>query len=212
MAGRVSRQAWAAFQAIAFARPETGRMGADRYPGVPAGAIWAPGAASRKGEGGRARGSNEGWALQCPVTRRPRGNRFSPAGMDISGHTATWIDAQTAPTSTPRWPGRGVLFGSLDQLVCTHGDLLRPYLFTAVDYHADKFAALARRLLVGRHGALRAQGRGDRSSAAHAFGALARRRRPGTRADRARRGRRSDGAGRDGQRRCRGPGPALRRD
>ncbi len=38
---------------------------------------------------------------------------------------------------------RGVLFGSLEELIQTHGELIRPYLFTkAVDYRVDKFAAL----------------------------------------------------------------------
>ena len=37
---------------------------------------------------------------------------------------------------------QGVLFGSLDALIAEHGDLLRPHLFRAVDFKADKFAAL----------------------------------------------------------------------
>ena len=42
----------------------------------------------------------------------------------------------------PALADRGVLFGTLDRLLSEHGDLLRPYLFAAVDYRADKFAAL----------------------------------------------------------------------
>jgi Fe-S cluster assembly protein SufD len=42
----------------------------------------------------------------------------------------------------PEFAKRGVLFGSLDRLVCTCGDRLRPHLFAAVDYRVDKFAAL----------------------------------------------------------------------
>jgi len=37
---------------------------------------------------------------------------------------------------------RGVLFGSLDELVRSHGDLIQRYLFRAVDATYDKFAAL----------------------------------------------------------------------
>ena len=43
------------------------------------------------------------------------------------------------------------MFGSLDELVAEHGDLIRPHLFRAVDRNQDKFAAL--------HAAA---GRGDR--------------------------------------------------
>ena len=42
----------------------------------------------------------------------------------------------------PALAEKGVLFGRLDRLLAEHGDLLRPYLFAAVDYRADKFAAL----------------------------------------------------------------------
>ncbi len=40
------------------------------------------------------------------------------------------------------WTRRGVLFGSLDELVRQHGDLIRPHLFRAVDFDYDRFAAL----------------------------------------------------------------------
>ncbi len=40
------------------------------------------------------------------------------------------------------WAKRGVLFGSLDELVRTHGELIRARLFQAVDPGYDKFAAL----------------------------------------------------------------------
>ncbi len=42
-----------------------------------------------------------------------------------------------------RWQARGVLFGSLDELVLEYGGLLRPHLGAPlVDPHTDKFAAL----------------------------------------------------------------------
>ena len=42
-----------------------------------------------------------------------------------------------------KWARQGVLFGSLEQLICQHGDLIRPHLFThAVDPRVDKFSAL----------------------------------------------------------------------
>jgi Fe-S cluster assembly protein SufD len=42
-----------------------------------------------------------------------------------------------------KWRSRGVLFGSLDELVVEHGDLLRPHMSAGiVNPRADKFAAL----------------------------------------------------------------------
>jgi Fe-S cluster assembly protein SufD len=42
-----------------------------------------------------------------------------------------------------KWRNRGVLFGSLDELILEHGDLLRPHLSAdIVNPRADKFAAL----------------------------------------------------------------------
>jgi Fe-S cluster assembly protein SufD len=63
-------------------------------------------------------------------------------GVDLAGQTTTTDSADGKTCLDPVLAGQGVLFGSLDALVCTHGDLLRPYLFKAVDYRVDKFAAL----------------------------------------------------------------------
>jgi Fe-S cluster assembly protein SufD len=41
-----------------------------------------------------------------------------------------------------KWSRQGVLFGSLDELVRDHGELIRGHLFRAVDGSHDKFAAL----------------------------------------------------------------------
>ena len=63
-------------------------------------------------------------------------------GVQLSG-TAVSLDSRAISADLdPELAGRGVLFGSLDDLVRAHGDLFRPYLFAAVDCHADKFAAL----------------------------------------------------------------------
>ena len=68
-------------------------------------------------------------------------NALLSEGVELSGGTVRSTVAHGARLD-PALARQGVLFGSLDQLVCEHGDLLRPYLFAAVDYHADKFAAL----------------------------------------------------------------------
>jgi Fe-S cluster assembly protein SufD len=43
---------------------------------------------------------------------------------------------------THPWKDQGVVFGSLDEAVSTHGDLIREHLFRAFDPSYDKFAAL----------------------------------------------------------------------
>jgi Fe-S cluster assembly protein SufD len=64
-------------------------------------------------------------------------------GVELAGDT-TAIDSQPAASQLkPKWAEKGVVFGSLDELVHSHGDLIRKHLFTrAVDPNFDKFAAL----------------------------------------------------------------------
>ena len=78
-------------------------------------------------------------------------------GIELGGRTATFDSYPTtlspggsgqgegealASALNPKWASRGVLFGSLDELVREHGDLIRKHLFRAVNLRADKFAAL----------------------------------------------------------------------
>jgi Fe-S cluster assembly protein SufD len=64
-------------------------------------------------------------------------------GVELAGST-TAVDSRPASSQlAAKWAERGVLFGSLDELVHTHGDLVEKYLLTrAVDPTYDKFAAL----------------------------------------------------------------------
>jgi Fe-S cluster assembly protein SufD len=66
-------------------------------------------------------------------------------GVDLAGRTAAF-DSRDATSEgfklNETWAKRGVLFGSLDELVRDHGELVRKHLFRAIDYRADKFAAL----------------------------------------------------------------------
>jgi Fe-S cluster assembly protein SufD len=64
-------------------------------------------------------------------------------GVSLAGDT-TAIDSHLAASRlNSKWAEKGVLFGSLDELINTHGDLVRKHLFTrAVDPNYDKFAAL----------------------------------------------------------------------
>jgi Fe-S cluster assembly protein SufD len=65
------------------------------------------------------------------------------AGVDLAGQTAA-LDSVPGKTSLdPALPERGVLFGSLDELVQQHSAQIEPFLHTrAVDPYYDKFAAL----------------------------------------------------------------------
>ncbi len=65
------------------------------------------------------------------------------AGVDLAGH-ATALDSRPINSSLdPALAAKGVLFGSLDELVQRHGPQIEPFLFTrAVDPYYDKFSAL----------------------------------------------------------------------
>jgi Fe-S cluster assembly protein SufD len=73
-------------------------------------------------------------------------------GVDLAGHT-TSIDSQPATSQVKAiWAEKGVLFGSLDELVQTHGEVVRKHIFTrAVDPNYDKFAALHAACWSGGH-------------------------------------------------------------
>lgn len=63
-------------------------------------------------------------------------------GINLGGRTAA-VDSQFSQAElNEKWAKHGVLFGSLDELVREHGDRIRPHLFRAIDFRADKFAAL----------------------------------------------------------------------
>ncbi len=66
------------------------------------------------------------------------------AGVDLAGTATTRDSRPLGHHLAERWARRGVLFGSLDELVRTHGDLLRPHLLRRiVDPDHDKFSALS---------------------------------------------------------------------
>lgn len=81
-------------------------------------------------------------SLLPPPSPFPLPPSLLSVGVELAGGVAA-IDSRAGEVCLdPELARRGVLFGSLDELVCEHGDLLRPYLFHAVDYRVDKFAAL----------------------------------------------------------------------
>ncbi len=63
-------------------------------------------------------------------------------GVDLGGTFASWNSQPVKAVLDPRWAARGVLFGSLDALVQSHGDLVAAHLGQAHAAGYDRFAAL----------------------------------------------------------------------
>lgn len=56
--------------------------------------------------------------------------------------TVSHVDGHAQPSSlAAEWTAQGVVFGSLSELVRTHGELLRPHLLTAAAGKLDRFSA-----------------------------------------------------------------------
>ena len=85
----------------------------------------------------------EKFGLPCPSNGNgPVAKAVLTQDVDLAGSTVS-LDSQPHQTCVdPELAKRGVLFGSLDELVRTHGKLIEPSLFTrAVDPYFDKFSA-----------------------------------------------------------------------
>ena len=82
-------------------------------------------------------------ATGCKPILRDGVTPLLTVGVDLAGH-ASAIDSQPCQSQLdPDLAARGVLFGSLDEMVQQHGPRIEPYLFTeAVDPLYDKFSAL----------------------------------------------------------------------
>ena len=63
-------------------------------------------------------------------------------GVKLGGNVIAKDSSPLSANLDEKWARRGVLFGSLDELVLEHGELVRKHLFRAVDPQHDKFAAL----------------------------------------------------------------------
>jgi len=64
------------------------------------------------------------------------------AGVDLAGQTVAIDSRITQSELDPALAKQGVLFGSLDELCASHGEIVRPALFSAISPKADRFAAL----------------------------------------------------------------------
>ncbi|MEX0979064.1 MAG: Fe-S cluster assembly protein SufD [Pirellulales bacterium] len=63
-------------------------------------------------------------------------------GVKLGGQVTALDSRPQRANLDEKWARRGVLLGSLDELVQGHGELVRKHLFRAVDPGYDKFAAL----------------------------------------------------------------------
>jgi Fe-S cluster assembly protein SufD len=72
--------------------------------------------------------------------------------VSLAGSTTALNSRPAESHLNEKWSAKGVLFGSLDELVNSHGDLIRKHLFNrAVDPTYDKFAALHAACWSGGH-------------------------------------------------------------
>ena len=73
-------------------------------------------------------------------------NSIPPAllaeGVELGGKSTTLDSHSIVSQLSEKWAKLGVLFGSLEDAMLSHGDLLRKHLFRAVNPSYDKFAAL----------------------------------------------------------------------
>jgi Fe-S cluster assembly protein SufD len=72
-------------------------------------------------------------------------------GVELAGHIATLDSHHQDIELQAAWADQGVLFGSLGQMVHSHGDLLKPWLLRRVAEAEDKFAALHAACWAGGH-------------------------------------------------------------
>ncbi len=63
-------------------------------------------------------------------------------GVQLGGQTVAIDSRSHTAHLADKWAQRGVLFGSLDELVQSHGDLVREHLYRAFHCGYDKFAAM----------------------------------------------------------------------
>src|SRR5437764_7039722 len=64
-------------------------------------------------------------------------------GVELAGDTTAADSQPMISRLNSKWADKGVIFGSLDELIHSHSELIRKHLFTrAVDPNYDKFSAL----------------------------------------------------------------------
>lgn len=78
-----------------------------------------------------------------PATEEKLPSPLLTQGVELAGQLTLVNSREQSSRFDSRWADRGILFGSLQKLLQSHGDLLKPHLLSrAVDPHTDKFSAL----------------------------------------------------------------------
>ncbi|MCA9124722.1 MAG: Fe-S cluster assembly protein SufD [Planctomycetales bacterium] len=71
-------------------------------------------------------------------------------GVELGGSCVSLDSRKTSAFLSDKWSSRGVVFGSFDDVVRSHGELVQPYLLRrAVNPGYDKFAALHSAFMAG---------------------------------------------------------------
>ncbi|MBX3414381.1 MAG: Fe-S cluster assembly protein SufD [Pirellulales bacterium] len=65
------------------------------------------------------------------------------AGVELGGRAVSLDSLPVSQQLDECWSKKGVLFGSLDALAAEHPELVQRFLYSAVDAHYDRFAALS---------------------------------------------------------------------
>jgi Fe-S cluster assembly protein SufD len=88
----------------------------------------------------------------CPVAVRLDVPGLLAEGVELGGQSTAVNGRPAVSTLSEKWRAKGVLFGSLDNLLPQHESLLRPHLLQrAVDPYYDRFAALHTAFWSGGH-------------------------------------------------------------
>lgn len=147
------RAAWSEFEQMKW--PDRGQeewMRSDlrpfkllRYPlpgGTPIGSSASPQDSAAQAAG------NLGQSDGASVGGREGGNRegtipqWLSEGLELAGQVETRDGLVVKSHLSQQWRDKGVIFGDLSQLAGEHEELVRTALFSVVDPHQDRFAAL----------------------------------------------------------------------
>jgi Fe-S cluster assembly protein SufD len=77
-----------------------------------------------------------------PLGEAPHSGALLADGVQLDGRVSSLDGRPQFSELAPKWAERGVIFGSLEQLVTQHSELVREHLFSVMDRHYDRFAAL----------------------------------------------------------------------
>ena len=90
--------------------------------------------------------------LDVPASAADLPRQLLNEGVELAGNSTSLNSQPVDARLDPKWASRGVLFGSLDELLVEHGDRLRPHFEKRlIQPGYDKFAALQAACWSGGH-------------------------------------------------------------